>query len=157
MDSDLPSANDNALHEGPLGSVLGYRLAKASVVIDEAFERHVGEVTNLKPVEFSLLALAHHNVGVGPARLASAVGISRPRATQLLDHLAERGLIERLPSTADRRGCEVHVTPVADQLIGEGLQRLHAAELAATRCLSEAESAILIELLERLARMAVVD
>ena len=150
-------AKDEMPSEGRLGAVLGYRLAKASAVMDEVFERHIGQVTNLKPVAFSLLALAQHNVGVGPARLASAVAISRPRASQLLDHLAERGLIERLPSTADGRGFEIHVTPAADHLIGEGLERLQAAERAATSCLSEAELGILIELLTRLARASAVD
>lgn len=120
-------------------------------------ERHIGQVTNLKPVEFSLLALAQHNVGIGPARLASAVAIGRPRASQLLDQLAERGFIERLPSAADGRGFEIHVTPAANHLIGEGLERLQAAERAATSCLSEAELGILMELLTRLARAAALD
>jgi DNA-binding MarR family transcriptional regulator len=148
------SSAGNGLSEGQLGEVLGYQLAKASAVVDRVFERHVGKATDLKPVEFSLLALAHHNLGIGPARLADCLAISRPRASQLLDHLAERRLIERLPCAADGRGFEIHLTPAASHLVGEALGRLQAAERAATRCLSEAELAMLLELLNRVAELA---
>jgi DNA-binding MarR family transcriptional regulator len=143
--------------EGPLGTLLGYRLAKASVAMDKVFHQNVGQAANLRPVEFSVLALAQHNAGIGPARLAHAVAISRPRASQVLDHLAERGLIERSPSAADGRGLEVHATVAANRLISEGLERLQAAERAVTSCLSEAEFGILIELLARLDRDTTVE
>ena len=150
MGLGLASASEE-LSEGRLGKVLGYRLAKASAVADGVFKRQVGQVTDLKPVEFSLLALAHQNIGVGPARLAHALATSRPRASQLLDHLAERGLIERLPCAADGRGFEIHVTSEADRLIANALDRLLAAERSVTSCLSEAELAMLLELLRRVA------
>jgi len=157
MQHDPSSARNRALREGHLGTVLSYRIAKASVAVDEVFERQVGQMTNLKPIEFSLLALAQSNVGAGPARLAEAVGISRPRATQLLDHLTERGLVKRVPNAADGRSLEIHVTPSGNQLVREGLRRLQTAERAATTCLSEAEFGILIELLARIASVAAVE
>lgn len=157
MQRTSSATEGNELREGRLGTVLGYRLAKASAVIDQVFERHIGRSKNLRPVEFALLAIAQRNLGIGPARLADAVAISRPRATQLLDHLAARGLIERVPSAADGRGFEIHLTAVGSRLITEGLQRLQLAERATVKCLSEAELAILIELLERLGRAAEVE
>jgi DNA-binding MarR family transcriptional regulator len=87
----------------------------------------------LRKVEFSVLALAQHNAGMGPARLARAVATSRPPASQVLDHLAERGFIESSPSAADGREFEVHATVAVNHLIRDGLNRLQFADVPSQR------------------------
>ena len=48
-----------------------------------------------------------HSVGA----LAEAVGVSRPAASQLVDRLAEHGMVERRQDSADRRVVLVEYAP----------------------------------------------
>ena len=52
---------EEALDEGELAGVLGYRLAQASVATREVYELEVGKPHGLRPIEFSLLALVVAN------------------------------------------------------------------------------------------------
>ena len=55
-----------------------------------------------------------HLDDVGPAAasaLANRLDVTRPSVTALIDGLAARGLVERLPQPADRRRVQLVVTP----------------------------------------------
>lgn len=56
-----------------------------------------------------MIALARGPQSIG--RLAEIVGVSPPAATQLVDRLAEHGIVERRPDTSDRRMVIVDYTP----------------------------------------------
>jgi DNA-binding MarR family transcriptional regulator len=43
--------------------------------------------------------------------LAEAAGVAQPTATRMLDGLERQGVVERRPSTADRRSITVRLTP----------------------------------------------
>jgi DNA-binding MarR family transcriptional regulator len=141
----------SALDEGGLPALLGWRLAQARVAAQRAFDAEVAEPLGLKPVELSMLELLRANPGIAPARLARALAVSRPQATQLLDRLEERGLARRRPSGTDGRGFEVHATAEGQRCARDAVARLQAAEAAVLAPLSGAERAMLLELLAKLA------
>jgi len=139
------------LDEGGLPGLLGWRLAQARVATQRVFDAEVAEPLQLKPAELSMLELLRANPGIAPARLARALAVSRPQATQLLDRLEERGYARRKPSGSDGRGFEVHATAEGQRCARDAMARLAAAEAAVLAPLSGAERAMLLELLGKLA------
>ena len=105
-------------------------------------------------------ALAAHTIDEGGLaallgwRLAQALAVSRPQATQLLDRLEQRGFARRRPSGTDGRGFEVHATAEGQRRTKDAMARLLAAESGVLAPLSEAERAMLLELLSKLAPAA---
>jgi len=55
--------------------------------------------------------------------LSRSLGIAKPNITPLLDHLSERGLLERVRSDEDRRIVNVHLTSAGQEIIA----RMHQA------------------------------
>jgi DNA-binding MarR family transcriptional regulator len=149
-----PAAAVGALDEGGLSALLGWRIAQARLAPERAFQTIVGEPLGLRPVEYSMLALAAANAGVGPAQLARSLAISRPQATQCLDRLEERRLLRREPSTSDGRSLSVHASAEGRRLLRDTLPRLQAAEQATLGALTRAEQAMLMELLGKLGAAA---
>ena len=143
---------------GPLADIVGFHLARATVTAYAAFETHIGTPFDLRKVEFSLLMVLLANDTVAPKRLARALAVTAPNLTVLLDKLQERGLIQRERNPADGRS--QHIV-----LSNRGRQLAKAAAAAAVPMenelqsgrLSRAEHAILIELLDKLARHAQAD
>ena len=142
------------IDEGGLPGLLGWRLAQARVAASEVFDAQVAQPLGLKPAELSMLELLRANPGIAPARLAQALAVSRPQATQLLDRLEQRGLARRRPSGTDGRGFEVHATAEGQRRTKDAMARLLAAESGVLAPLSEAERAMLLELLSKLAPAA---
>ncbi|MEO8523747.1 MAG: MarR family transcriptional regulator [Caldimonas sp.] len=105
---------------------------------------------NIRATELSLLALVCENDGIGPAQVASGLGVSRPRVSQCLDFLHHRQLLERHPSSSDGRGQHLHATAAGRSLVNEACRRLTQAEAAALQCFSKAERTLMVELLARL-------
>ena len=67
-----------------------------------------------------------------------------------LDRMAERGWIERVRSTRDRRAQQIHLTP-AGRVLAERTRQIAATmEEPALAALSRAERALLIELLRKI-------
>ena len=57
--------------------------------------------------------------GMSIGEISRALGIAKPNITPLLDSLAERGLLERVRSTKDRRIVNVELMPEGVQLAQE--------------------------------------
>lgn len=49
--------------------------------------------------------------------ISSSLGIAKPNITPLLDNLRERGLLERVRSSTDRRIVNVHLLPAGEELV----------------------------------------
>jgi len=144
-------ADPSALSLGPLGGVLGYHLAQASVTTDDLFERHVGQPLGLRKVEYSLLVLIFANGPLAPKRLSQALALSAPNLTMLLDRLQQRGLLSRERSQVDRRSQNVVLTDEGQHIARASLDAASPMKLALLDRLSRAEHAMLIELLRKVA------
>ncbi len=135
-----------------LASVLGYQLAQAALSANAVFLRQVGEVLDLRPVEYTILALVDENPGLSSARLAQLLSVSPPNITVWIDRLVGRGWVRREPSPTDRRERLLHTTADGAQLAAQATERLVAGERDAFAHLTPGERAILAELLRKLAR-----
>ena len=140
-----------ALSLGPLGGLLGFHLAQASVTTFALFERHVGQPFGLRKVEYSLLLLVLANGPLSPKRLAQALALSAPNLTMLLDRLQDRGLLRRERSQVDRRSQNVVLTDEGLRIAQARAAVAAPMERALDSRLSRAEHAIQIELLRKVA------
>ena len=137
------------LQLGPLGDLLGYHIARASVTTFALFEQHVGQPFGLRKVEYSLLLLVLANGPLSPKRLAQALALSVPNQTMLLDRLQQRGLLRPERSLVDRRSQNVVLTDEGQRIAQASAAEATPMERALDDRLSLAEHAMLIELLSK--------
>jgi DNA-binding MarR family transcriptional regulator len=138
--------------QGVLDNVVGHHLACARVTTHVTFLAHVGQPYDLRPVEYSLLMLLAANAQLTPKQLAQSLALSAPNLTILLDRLQDRGALQRVRSEVDRRSQHVMLTDAGRALADEITTRTPAMEAELDGCLSRAERAMLIELLDKVAR-----
>ena len=139
------------LDEATLHRVLGYQLAQATIVTTAVFVSQVGEPYELRPVEYTILALIGQNPGGSPAQLAKALAVTAPNITMWIDRLEGRGLVVRQRSDTDKRAQQLQLTARGRSLVTTATERVLAAEREALADLSEGERTILIELLHKVA------
>jgi len=144
---------DARLHvsQGILSRVVGFHIARARARTLSMFLHHIGERMNLRPVEYSLLMLLRENDTLTPKQLSGALSLSAPMLTQLLDRLEERGHVDRVRNAADRRSQLVRLSHAGRQFVDELARLTPSMEADLSRSLSDAERAMLIELLQKVA------
>ena len=150
-------ARPRGLHQGLLADIVGYRVVQARLTTGASYQRHIGEPLGLRPVEYTLLILLKTNGQASPKQLATALALSAPNLTILLDRMQQRGLIDRARSEADRRSQIVRLTPDGQALTATAEALTPAMEADLDNCLSRAERALLLELLDKVARNRRVD
>ena len=140
------------LQERELRHLVGFQVAKASIVTLAIFDEVVGRPEGLRPVEYTVLALIDTNGSVAPAQLAKTLSLSPSYITVALDKLEARGLIDRRADQRDRRGQRLTTTPEGHQEALRLTHRLIEAERRAMSSLSTVEQLMLAELLGKVAR-----
>ena len=103
----------------------------------------------LSPVQCHVLHLIEPGQPMPMNRLAEALSCDASNVTGLVDRLESRGLIERRPSTADRRVKVLDLTPTGVRLRNELLRRMTRRPLPLSK-LTPQEHRALVRLLERL-------
>jgi DNA-binding MarR family transcriptional regulator len=150
----MPTSNDDSgadgLDQSRLTHLVGYASARAMITMRRVFMRHLGPL-DLKVVEFSILMLVAANPRVNQKRLGAALDISAPNMAVTLDRMVERGWVERVRSTQDRRAQQIHLTPQGAELAQRAEKIASTMEHATLKVLSPAERALLIELLLKVA------
>lgn len=125
--------SESIVDYGPLANDVGYMLRRAQLWVFQDFIRTLAPL-DLRPAQYSVLVIIHHNPGLSQIALASALGIERARLVRLLDQLEERSLVERRPSANDRRSHAMHLTLEGERTL------VTARDLVATHrsvCLEE--------------------
>lgn len=151
--SSLPPDTTPAgrLSEASLHLLLGYQLAQASIVTDAVFAEQVGTPFELRPVEYTVLALIHENPDVSATRLAKALAVTAPNIAAWIDRLEKRGLVQRIPHATDRRAQHLRTTREGAALARKATESILAGEQSALDGLSQGERMILVELLHKVA------
>jgi DNA-binding MarR family transcriptional regulator len=139
------------LTEAALHAVVGYQLAQAAIVTTQVFDAEVGSTCELRPVEYTMLALIQANPDVTARQLARGLAVTPPNIAVWLERLESRGLVQRRRSAADARMQHIRVTAAGSALARESTRRLLDGEAAALAVLSAAERAMLVELLHKVA------
>ncbi|MGA2549602.1 MAG: MarR family transcriptional regulator [Burkholderiaceae bacterium] len=151
-------ARTSATHRGPsldeerLKRLLGYNLSRADIRLRKAFNHHMAHL-QLRPVEFSVLVLIASNPRINQKELGKVLDISPPNVAVLLDRLSERGLIERVRSSLDRRNQHLHLKPSGKVLVAQAEDVARTMEDAVLSVLSDGQRALLTELLQKLAQV----
>ena len=82
--------------------------------------------------------------------LSTAVGIDRTSGADVIKRLVRRGLVERIPSTEDRRAKLVHITGDGQALVRRMQPRMERAQERLISPLSPAERAMFNELIGKI-------
>ena len=152
--STRPAPASAALDLGAMQQLMGYRLTLAEVASRRVFQHHIGAPLQLRPVEFTILALLHTNAQAISKQLALALAMPPPNVTVLVDRLVERGLVQRLRSATDGRATNLQLTDKGSDLAKRALRVSQGMEAGLLSALSAAERAMLGELLHKLAQGA---
>jgi DNA-binding MarR family transcriptional regulator len=144
-----PPAAD-PIDQSRLTYLVGYAASRASIELKKTFARHLGPL-ELKAVEFSILVLVATNGEVNQKQLGNALDVSAPNMAVTLDRMVERGWVERVRSTRDRRAMHIHLTERGNELVQRAERIARTMENSSLRMLSPAERALLIELLLKVA------
>lgn len=150
MNTKTDDTGAHDLDQSRLTHLVGYASTRASITMRRVFARHFGPL-DLKVVEFSILMLVASNPQVNQKRLGTALDISPPNMAVTLDRMVERGWVERVRSTQDRRAQQIHLTAKGAELVQRAEKIASTMEQATLRVLSPAERALLIELLMKVA------
>ena len=132
-----------------LEGLLGYNARRAALVIIDHFVRGMAEF-DLRPVDFSVLSVIHHNPGVTSRQLCASLNILPPNLVGLIKALEQRGLIERRPHPQDGRALGLHPTEQGQVFMQKAEARASELEGQAAQGLSEAEQKQLIDWLQRI-------
>jgi DNA-binding MarR family transcriptional regulator len=148
----LPGAPPHGLDQSCMGHLIGYQITQANVSSRKVFTRHIGEPYKLSPVEFTILMLVAHNRDATQKQLSQALAVSAPNVTALIDRMNERDLLKRVRNETDRRSQHVRLTRKGAALVREAREVSLTMERDLLRHLSEAERAMLTELLQKVTR-----
>ncbi|MEP7099800.1 MAG: MarR family transcriptional regulator [Burkholderiales bacterium] len=148
--SEHPKADPGTLDQSRLTHLVGYAASRAAITMKRVFAKNF-EPLDLKVVEFSILMLVAANPHVNQKQIGEALDISAPNMAVTLDRLVERGWVERVRSTKDRRAMHIHLTSSGRGLVERAEKIAATMEGPALRALSSAERALLIELLLKVA------
>lgn len=150
LNQDASGPADEGLDQSRLTHLVGYASTRASIAMRKVFSRHFDPL-GLKVVEFSILMLVAANAEVNQKQIGAALDISAPNLAVTLDRMVERGWVERVRGTRDRRSMHIHLTAAGRELVQRAEKTAAAMEAPALRMLSLAERALLIELLMKVA------
>ena len=132
-----------------LESLVGYNARRATLVVVEAFLKHMA-IYDLRPVDFSVLSLIAHNPGITSRQLCSALNIQPPNLVGMVNTLEKRKLVTRLPHPSDGRAVGLHLTPSGKKMVRNAEQTAVRAEADASARLSAAERTTLMHLLKKI-------
>ena len=131
-----------------LETLVGYNARRAALSVIGLFLQRMA-VYGLRPVDFSVLSLIPHNPGITSSQLCSALSILPPNLVGMVNALARRGLIQRLPHPRDGRALGLHLTAEGQALMRDAECTARNLEDEATGQLSTAERKTLIRLLRK--------
>jgi DNA-binding MarR family transcriptional regulator len=131
---------------GVLHNHLGYFIRRIQVWVFQDFIRTLASA-NVRPAQYSVLAVIEANPGLSQSDIADFLGIERARLVRMLDRLEKRGLTERRPSPKDRRSHALHLTREGQRTLKrvKTLAAVHEEHLAAK--LGPERRRLLVELL----------
>lgn len=149
-----PGAPGIDVQLGHLSGLLGYMLRRAQLSVFQHFIVNMKDF-DLRPAQFSVLAIIQANPGLKQSRVSEALGINRANFVALLDELEKRKLAKRAPAPGDRRSNALYLTPKGEALLDAAfhhLQRHHEHRL--DELLGDADKQRLLALLNKLAALA---
>ena len=106
--------------------------------MEQDFEKRL-QAIGITRSAYAVLSAIYHDEKATPAELASFLGLNGAAVTRHLDRLEENGLIQRKPSTTDRRSIDVILTREGVRTVRLGRADSEATNRKFTEGLSMAE------------------
>lgn len=138
--------------QAPLNSALddliGYALRRAQLKL---FQNLIGCLSahDLRPAQFSALAIIEQNPGLMQADLARALAIEPPQVVPLLNKLESRALAVRVRCKPDKRSYGIFLSKTGETLLKELKQIAVQSDFDSTSTLSTEEREELLRLLKK--------
>lgn len=129
--------------------LVGYQLQRASLTAEEDARRAL-QPFGVSPAKLTALVLIRDNPGCDQTALGRALSINRSSAMRQVNILEERGLVERRPGR-DARTNALHLTREGERRLGAMLAAIRESDALTVSTLTSEESAVLRNLLERIA------
>jgi DNA-binding MarR family transcriptional regulator len=107
LDSETGGASEVAAPE--MGAIIGYKLRRAQLAVFQDFIETFARM-QLRPAEFSVLAVIARAPGQKQSEIAEQLGIKRANFVALMDGLERRGLAVRRKAAGDKRSHSLHLT-----------------------------------------------
>ncbi|WP_223462810.1 MULTISPECIES: MarR family transcriptional regulator [unclassified Pseudomonas] len=148
--SESPSAT--AELQAPLDSALddliGYAMRRAQLKL---FQNLIGRLSahDLRPAQFSALAIIEQNPGLMQADLARALAIEPPQVVPLLNKLESRALAVRVRCKPDKRSYGIFLSKTGETLLKELKQIAAQSDFDSTSSLTGEEREELLRLLRK--------
>lgn len=137
---------ETAFDLGPLDTLVGFHLRRASFVFSPDFRKSKGVPRGM----FGILSVVATNPGLNQTFLSQALGIDKPNLVALIDAVVEQGLLTRSVDSKDRRSRVLNLTPKGHNQLKKTLILLKNGEDQMLARLSKGERAILLTLLKRI-------
>src|SRR6476619_1021009 len=128
------------------------RVGRLSRLLDKA-RREAFTTHRIEPWEFDVLAAlrrAGKPYQLTPGALLRQTMVTSGTMTNRVDRLAQRGLVERSPDPADRRGVLVRLTTAGKRAVDGAFETLLASERDLLSDLTDTDRATLAALLKKL-------
>lgn len=142
------SANDGPLDQAGLDQLIGFHLRMAQVAVWRDFCASLAPL-DLTQKQLAVLTLVQDNPGASQIDMAQVIATDRATMMALVDRLQERSLIERRPSSQDRRRQEIHLTPAGQEMTRRAQALVAAHEKKVLSRFTAGEQALLLEMLGR--------
>ena len=141
---------------GPTSPPIGLHLSRVARTVARAFDAALGEVGGSTPVWLILISLKTHRLGT-QQELADAIGIRGATLTHHLNSMEGDGLVRRRRDPGNRRVQQVELTDVGEKAFRRMRGAAATFDQRLRQGLTEAETAALAGLLDRLAANIVGD
>lgn len=112
------AADEVSLQTGPTTDIVGYRLRRAQLSVFQRF-LVAFEALDLRPAEYSALALIGDNPGRKQTEISEILGIKRANFVALVNGLEKRGLTERRAAHGDRRANALYLTATGEGFLAK--------------------------------------
>ncbi|MFV3308463.1 MarR family winged helix-turn-helix transcriptional regulator [Pseudomonas sp. NY15181] len=148
LDDDAQEAASTAL-SSPLDNYVGYALRRAQLSV---FQHLVNELAHfdLRPAQFTALAIIESNPGLMQADLARALSVEPPQLVPLLNKLETRALAVRVRCKPDKRSYGIFLSKAGEALLKQLKEVALQSDLEATAGLSDGEREQLLGLLQKI-------
>lgn len=148
--ASVEPATGDPLDQSKLLNLVGYNLRRAYLLnITPIFRKRMAKY-QLKPVEYTILALLKANPNINQKRLSQAINVSPPNMATLLDRLEARDLLSRQRNPSDKRSQTLVLTSEGLGICTKAEKTIGELDLDATAVLSDQERTTLIALLQKL-------
>ena len=147
--SPVETDGNQPLDQSELRKHLGYFLARARFFAFRTYEKHIGAVHDLRPVEFALMILLDSNRMATQKQLSHALGVAQPNMTGVLRRLEGRGLVTRTRGEKDKRMQYITLSAEGAKLLRQANAAGKGMDKAWLGVLSSGEQAVLVQLLEK--------